>query len=235
MQRKSDIWFPLWFLRFMSEHDAEVRFVNNIHDCDHTFTPELISVECFIEAAFDWGKTREGIEYWSNLNDKYKRYIDNRSKLLSKVMTLELSEFLDSYSISACESYMLNFDPDRYIADSPINCFAWYSTREGYRFWSNVNANWLKEKVKEKTMSLPDGRIIHLDYLTETACAYHIDSDGVTPKKLEDKIYSDLVDSTLAANLKGDSNSKKESCIANKEESCITIKIASRKMPKIIL
>lgn len=63
------------FIRFIKENNVYDKYKNNVIN-DKCLISELkkFRMESYISGAFDWLSSKEGIDFWVNMNDKWLNF-----------------------------------------------------------------------------------------------------------------------------------------------------------------
>ena len=80
------------FLRFLKHHNIYYLFLYNIKNrhyvawCYDIKSLSTYKPYCFVDDAFKWSDTKEGFDFWSNINIKWRNILKN--KLGHNIITL---------------------------------------------------------------------------------------------------------------------------------------------------
>jgi hypothetical protein len=64
------------FSNFLRDNDAHENYLRAINGTGWSYSPDL-EPEDFILSAFTWVPTKEGHDYWSDLNKKWQAEVDS--------------------------------------------------------------------------------------------------------------------------------------------------------------
>ena len=71
------------FYEWLVSKDALFSFLSNVEDQNsREFNPDL-SPDDFIRGSFYWADTKEGYDYWSNLNEEWNEIIHSYTSVIS--------------------------------------------------------------------------------------------------------------------------------------------------------
>jgi hypothetical protein len=62
------------FIKFLKKNNAYDKFRINYLNSEYLYCNDIILYNYLYES-FSWSKTKEGFNYWNNLNNKWHKYI----------------------------------------------------------------------------------------------------------------------------------------------------------------
>jgi len=135
---------------FLQSENIENEFKNNIiYDMGTTIKKEDIIIE-----AFKWENTKEGLEFWKNVEKKWKDFID-KDDITSFTEFLKNAGVYDKYiNNSKVENQRWTAIKDyygdlEYIKNAIkslfwiTTAFNWDASEEGYDYWNDINEKWI--------------------------------------------------------------------------------------------
>ena len=151
-------------LRLKKYHDVEERYKNNfrLYSLDYItqwglLYPSMYSRRAIVEA-FQWDRTEEDFDYWSNLNNLYTTWFDNYEhddrNVLDFLLLIndEYKDVLKKFNKNLKElSSIYKGNYDICTPDAIHLAFAWNKTSEGINYWkeiSEIYEDWYRSYVE---------------------------------------------------------------------------------------